>query len=82
MANKIIVTACAAVVGLALRKTTLDSLHPNSRDDEADEMIEEANVVEICIRVGNRGCYEIREHQDRVNNNRKHYLKIPPNASS
>lgn len=39
----------------------MDSLHSESIDDELDGIIEETNLVEARIRLGNRSFCEIRE---------------------
>lgn len=46
--------------GQELMRITLDSLHPESSDNEIDEIIE-ANFVEGQIRLNNRSCYKVRE---------------------
>ncbi|XP_011859967.1 PREDICTED: uncharacterized protein LOC105557359 [Vollenhovia emeryi] len=55
------IVACAVVIGHELIKKTLDSLYPESSDDEIADIIEEANLVEGRLRLGNRGYYEVRE---------------------
>ncbi|XP_025160530.1 protein ANTAGONIST OF LIKE HETEROCHROMATIN PROTEIN 1-like [Harpegnathos saltator] len=62
MTNKNIIS-CVTAVGLELIKIALDTLHTDSNDDEADMVIEKANIIEIWIRVGNRGCYKVREQR-------------------
>lgn len=58
--SRINIIACAVTVGQELMKTTLDSLYPESSDDEEDGIIEEANLVEVRIKLCNRNC-EVRE---------------------
>lgn len=59
--QKNIIVALAVAAGQELIRTTLESLHPESSDDEADEIIEEAYCVEAWLKFGNRGCRESRE---------------------